>query len=1069
MKILRKILLILILSSTFIQAQIINDSAARKINLKEKLIKANYQNISSKLAGNVVAKTSSDASESNNDYYFDELNSLTSVQESNDIFRISQFDNDLYTGTQDIKIPLFKIKEGTIELPITLVYHTSGIKVDQRASEVGLGWSLLAGPQINRKINIVNDWFQTNNNNPWPKPNGYFRKVRENMPTVTNNYFVAETFPDEYFVNLSGKSRKFIFTNETTPVELTKTGLKIEQFNYAFPNFSIYQPKDFNQFKITDNDGLKYTFVDGGFKTSNTEIMELNQQGSSLSNEWPAVSDWKISQIEDIFNNTNVTFEYITNNNTKFYPSISENSTEKCQNLTTIPSEKCINIFSSFNETHKFNVNYTIESISSKKYISKILFSGGKLVFNYDEVTEFLGSYMYSSEYILKSIEQFDNNNKSIKKYSFNYSNFTCTSTDNEIDTCVPRLKLASLEESNKGKYEFFYNNLPLYSYSSTKFDFLGYHTNSTLNDVEKGLYYYPNHKEWSILPYNLPIPPKTPDGQFEIQKIKLFNHEQASQFKLKVLPFSEYSKAGILERIKFPTGGEQVFVYEPNDFILFDEYQVQGAGLRIKETYLTDQNSVQKKTTYEYKNALTNKSSGLLLAPPFLGYPLEKFYIGTDFTEIMNEDEGAYSLYFSLYNKSNSNSDIINGSTIGYSRVLKKYDDGSYEEYIFKNKNDDYDLQSINYSYDSVFPGATQDFEYGQWKNDNSAALVKYKNFGIYGNGNLLEKYTYNKTGNRINGLINNYRNNSFLTFSAGYPYFTPLLTQHLSSSSPPPVAYPYGAPWTYGTYRIKYLSYFNDIINSTSINYYPSGNKSEAVSYNYINDYSNEIRKVIHSDGKITEKRYLFDSNYSVGSPEYNLQNFYNNIYAKESEKIEQNGKILNKQIVKYNDFLIGQNVIPKVSEIYKETLNGEPDNKFKIISYNEKGKIVETLSNNGVPSVTIWGYNNSLPIANIVGASYSQVGSYVSDIITKSNLDIDDSSEQNLSLALDAFRNNSNFTNFQITTYTHNPLIGVTSVTYPTGMKEFYKYDNANRLFQVIDQNGNIVKEYKYNHKH
>ncbi|MBW3524741.1 hypothetical protein [Chryseobacterium sp. NKUCC03_KSP] len=1042
---------------------ILGQTTQSSINLKQILLDANYQHIRSKKINNSEFSKTLNTNQNlinHNDYYFDEVGTLSSS--SNDMFRIQQFDNDTYTGAQDIKIPLFSIQEGDINVPINLIYYTSGIKVDQKASEVGLGWSLIKGPQVNRKINIVNDWFEThtgydssNSNIRFiPKTIGYFRKVRENLPLVSSvgNIQLAETLPDEYSVGLKDKMRKFIFTTENNPVELTKTGIKIIPTVFSFPSFSSSQPKDFSKFNIIDNDGLKYTFVYGGVKRSAGEVMELESQSSSAILGERSVSDWKVSNIEDVLNNRYVSFEYIVNSKAEEFVSISENSSILVNGGS---HERSIASYNpSVSGQGKFYVNYNLEYVESKKYVSKILYSEGSLVFNYDTS---------KPDYILKSIEHFDKQNKLIKKYTFNYAFFGCIYNENDLNACSQRLKLISLEESNKGLYEFSYNNLPLYSYTSTKHDFLGYHTNGQIDDNGNGLYYYPGEKEWSILPYNLPIPPKTADGQFERQKIKFFSHDQFSMYNLKVLPSTSYMKAGVLEKIKFPTGGEQFFNYEMNDFLLFGKYEVQGAGLRIKESYLKENNKIEKRIRYEYKEKDTGKSSGLLLSPPFIGYPLFAFDLGTDFTEIMDEQDSFILWNFSLYNKTNSTSDIINGSIVGYGRVVQKYDDDSYDEFIFKNDNQNYDVVSQHFSYNSTILQTPNDSSYGNFKVNNSADLIKYKNFDIYGNGNLVEKNTYNSSSGIVNKISNIYRNKEYLTLDARFP----MTTVYGRSSNDG--MFINLSRWNYGTYKVKYSSYFNDLISSTKISYFQSGNQSENVNYTYINDYSNQTRKVVHSNGKITEKRYLFDSNYSFGSPEYNLQNFYNNIYAKESEKIEQNGKILNKQVIKYNDFLIGQNVVPKVSEIYNETLNGEPDNSFKIISYNEKGKIVETLSNNGIPSVTIWGYNNSLPIANIIGASYSQVGGYVSDIITKSNLDIDNSSEQNLSLALDAFRNNNNFSNFQITTYTHNPLIGVTSVTYPNGIKEFYKYDNANRLFQVIDQNGNIVKEYKYNHKH
>src|ERR1700740_2827459 len=50
-----------------------------------------------------------------------------------------------YTGTADISIPLYTIKEDGIEVPITLSYHSSGIKVADQATDVGLGWMLEPG------------------------------------------------------------------------------------------------------------------------------------------------------------------------------------------------------------------------------------------------------------------------------------------------------------------------------------------------------------------------------------------------------------------------------------------------------------------------------------------------------------------------------------------------------------------------------------------------------------------------------------------------------------------------------------------------------------------------------------------------------------------------------------------------------------------------------------------------------------------------------------------------------------------------------------------------------------
>jgi len=52
--------------------------------------------------------------------------------------------------------------------------------------------------------------------------------------------------------------------------------------------------------------------------------------------------------------------------------------------------------------------------------------------------------------------------------------------------------------------------------------------------------------------------------------------------------------------------------------------------------------------------------------------------------------------------------------------------------------------------------------------------------------------------------------------------------------------------------------------------------------------------------------------------------------------------------------------------------------------------------------------------------------------------------------------------------VTTYTYDPLIGVTSVTDPRGYTMYYEYDEFQRLEFVKDEDGNIYSENQYNYK-
>jgi hypothetical protein len=57
---------------------------------------------------------------------------------------------DKSTGVPNISIPLIDLNEGGINVKVGISYHAGGIKVQEEASCVGLGWSLNAGGVITR-------------------------------------------------------------------------------------------------------------------------------------------------------------------------------------------------------------------------------------------------------------------------------------------------------------------------------------------------------------------------------------------------------------------------------------------------------------------------------------------------------------------------------------------------------------------------------------------------------------------------------------------------------------------------------------------------------------------------------------------------------------------------------------------------------------------------------------------------------------------------------------------------------------------------------------------------------
>lgn len=134
-----------------------------------------------------------------------------------------------------------------------------------------------------------------------------------------------------------------------------------------------------------------------------------------------------------------------------------------------------------------------------------------------------------------------------------------------------------------------------------------------------------------------------------------------------------------------------------------------------------------------------------------------------------------------------------------------------------------------------------------------------------------------------------------------------------------------------------------------------------------------------------------------------------------------------------------------------------------------YDEKGNLLQMTSSAGIPTAIVYGYDKTLPIAKIQGATYAQVLPYIQAIVNASNADAaDPANEPALLTALDNFRKNTVLQDFVISTNTYDPLIGMTTNTAANGMREIYIYNADNRLLKITDSNGKVLKEYKYNYK-
>ncbi|MBA4260193.1 MAG: hypothetical protein C0446_13595 [Chitinophaga sp.] len=404
-----------------------------------------------------------------------------------------------YTGVPNISIPLYNIKTGDIQMPISVSYHSSGIKVDEMSSSIGLGWALNAGGVVTRSQRGLDDEVSFINNGV-----DKARRLYNNlMSTTEKNQYLLEIYrkqvdseADIFYFNVGGISGKFFYTEQGNFVTIPRSDIKV--------TFSS------NTWFITTDQGIKYTFAET--EITQSEPYCWSSTSPSTNNDvFSSTSAWYLSSVEDKNGNI-ITFSYEgvpINYKTK----VSATRNLLVGGLPTLPD---------------FSYCNTVVNINSK-ILKTINFSNGKIVFNHSTVNPLTALYPLSSILIT------DYSDVIIKKFQFYTSYFNTSGIGGCEEVISSRLRLDSIKEgSNDNKYlppfKFTYDNTPLPCRLSNAQDHWGYYNGRNNNTFVR----YRNSLGGAYVGAN-----KEPDSSF--------------------------TKAGILTKINYPTGGLSEFKYEQN------------------------------------------------------------------------------------------------------------------------------------------------------------------------------------------------------------------------------------------------------------------------------------------------------------------------------------------------------------------------------------------------------------------------------------------------------------------------------------------------------------------------
>jgi hypothetical protein len=193
------------------------------------------------------------------------------------------------TGIPQIDIPLYEIKANDISIPVSVSYHASGIKVEDVATPVGLGWTLNFGGVITRSVYGLVD--KPNYTNNTIKSSDHVADLMTKIQYSCDLHWkpwasyttLDDTQSDRYIYNFNGKTGVFRYNSMNNEI-------------VTVPYAPLIIETTSDGFKIKDTDGLIYYF----------EAKESSGPSHSIY-----ISAWYITKVESQITGSVVNFKYI--------------------------------------------------------------------------------------------------------------------------------------------------------------------------------------------------------------------------------------------------------------------------------------------------------------------------------------------------------------------------------------------------------------------------------------------------------------------------------------------------------------------------------------------------------------------------------------------------------------------------------------------------------------------------------------------------------------------------------------------------------------------------------------
>ena len=507
-----------------------------------------------------------------------QLSNLT--PEAASLGKYGAFQVSEYSGAANISIPLYTVKSGDISFPINLYYEATGIKVEQDATFVGLGWNLSYGGMISHIIcgeddfrevidyrDFHQNWWKYKINelktrmpidlpffyelrdtildyvDPTKDPtnagsysNGFFSKNSDERVELYNNMAKGYDTPDVYQASFCGHNLSFVIDKRTGknadglyPVVILNNDSRKYKISYDLGGTT--QESEYpDSFIITDDKGISYYFK--GY----CENYRWATKNSGIDSYYLT----KIYGVDGQNGKSVVTIEYEQKSisygggryRSRPMSKFHKPTSERLENRTDSHTEKA--------EAFRNPPSYSVEiacsenGICYKVYPKRIITALDTIEFNKGSREDIESADCISGI----TIKSKDNGSK--RNINFSYDYFM------EESPCEwytgKRLKLTGLAIDDQ-KYQFEYDDKKLPAFTSYSKDYWGYYNGANPNAT-----CYEACTPAYTISDNLVHPEKHLDG----------SNRLASETRCNV---------GMLKRIVYPTGGYTDYEFEANRF----------------------------------------------------------------------------------------------------------------------------------------------------------------------------------------------------------------------------------------------------------------------------------------------------------------------------------------------------------------------------------------------------------------------------------------------------------------------------------------------------------------------